>query len=222
MRTSMKASTPTITFTSNFAEKLGGAFSIGSSFVSDNVVEMSANFTHNEAKCGGAIAVGKERKVTFININIFNNSRSAVCAFKGMTHLFGNSGFSGGGINSNHSNLIFIGNTSIEGNSATFGGAISSIHGIVTFYDFAKLSHNRADLYGGELYALGSNVILKKDILLNSNFARHGGAMYFWSSATLTLTRVTFITSFNNSAKEYGGVIYHKDTPTALQYNFYF
>ena len=225
VRTSVKTYTP-ISFFHNVAEDLGGGISIGPNFVSECEVDITAVFRENTAGCGGAIAVYKEYSVTFTNSNVFNNSGSAVCVsnsrltFRGVTRFFDNLGAFGGGIKSNDSNLTFVGRTYFARNSARVGGAIRAIQGTVFFSGFAELAYNSAESDGGAIYALGSNIIVNSTMRLNSNIATNGGAMYFWSSAFLTLNSITRIESLNNTAREYGGVIFHKDTPTTEQCNF--
>ena len=210
-------------FVGNFAEKLGGGLSIGPNFVSNSIMEiLSATFIRNRAECGGAISIDRDY-LTLISAEIIENFGSAVCisqgdlTFKGITQILRNSGLAGGSISSKDSNVTFTGTAVIDANISPEGGAISAIQGTVAFNGIVHFTRNIADSEGGAIYALGSNIIIRDKAVFDSNSAVNGGAMYFESSATLILTPQTVMRTYNNSATENGGVIYHQDTPTNAQ-----
>ena len=225
--TSLRTNATSLTFSGNYAKTLGGGLRIGTSFASDSVLLTSATFTHNRAECGGAIFVTNEETTVFTNFKITENSGSAVCIsesilnFTGNTQISRNEGKTGGGISSKNSILTFTGDTLFDANTAIEGGAINSLQGQVVFHGTTRFTHNQADSKGGAINALGSNIVLNYSTLaeFESNSAMNGGALYL-STATLTLTSLTSLCTFNNSAVNYGGAIYYKDSPTATQCNF--
>ena len=156
--------------------------------------------------------------IIFIKVMITDNHGSSLCLlsskviFNGDTQILRNVGMSGGGLSSKDSFLIFTGSTWFDGNTAQAGGAINSIQGEIAFRSTVLFTNNTADSDGGAIYAEGSNIILKKRTEFCSNSALNGGATYL-SKATLTHTCSTMLNTSKNHAFEFGGAIYHEDSP---------
>ena len=223
MTSSMKVNAMFVKFDSNVAKRYGGGLSIG--YTGTNMIEISATFSHNQAKCGSAIFVENEKNIIFIKVNITDSHGSGLClfssnvTFSGITQISRNAGTTGGGISNKGSFITFTGPTWFDGNTAQTGGAINSIQGEIAFHSTVLFTHNRADSDGGGIYAIGSNIVFGGILAeFDNNSALNGGAIYL-STATLTLTNTTLNTSQNYAAK-YGGAIYHEDNPTPVQCSF--
>ena len=212
----------------NRAGFLGGGIDIASSaqsFLSTFTypVEVTGNFTENMAKCGGAVAISGGINVTFTNTVMIGNYESALCisrsnvTFMGKTLLSDNSGATGGGIDSKESYVKFRDYTTFDGNSATIGGAINSNQGEVSLNGLTWFLGNTVDKEGGAIYAVRTNIIMRCNCTFEENLALRGGAIYL-NAATLILGKI--LSAYNNSATEYGGVIYSVDSPNTIQCNY--
>ncbi len=214
-------------FIDNYAEELGGGLYLRH-LTWQNTINISGNFTHNRAECGGAISVaGQDTYLTGTTMS--GNTGSAVCisegflTFVGTTIIHHNIGTTGGGINSKNAIIRFQGSTSFDSNYALAGGAINSIQGKLSFeHRNVLFKGNRADSNGGAIYAIGSTINLTVTSLnLVSNSAMNGGAMYLSAVAILMLLPLgSTLHTYNNSATEYGGAIFIEDNPTIEQCSF--
>lgn len=156
--------------------------------------------------------------ITLSDCTFKENSGSAIKqGFGGSLMLngclfIGNSAFSGGGIDSKHSDLIlynciFSGNAArasggaidsiggklrlyncmFNGNSAGFGGGIQSRHDLLTLHN-CIFSGNLADNMGGGIYNISSNIKLYNCILCSNSTEHHGGGIgHFGSKGKVTL-----------------------------------
>ena len=224
---SVRANATFLEFDSNVANKSGGGLSINyTDTMRKHMIEISANFSHNKAECGSAAYLRNDiMSIIFIKVRITDNHGSSLCLlsskviFNGDTQILRNVGMSGGGLSSKDSFLTFTGSTWFDGNTAQAGGAINSIQGEIAFRSTVLFTNNTADSDGGAIYAEGSNILLKNRAEFCSNSALNGGAMYL-SKATLTHTCSTMLNTSKNCAFEFGGAIYHEDSPTHAQCNF--
>ena len=186
----------------------------------------SATFTNNTTirkYCGGAMFVENENAAVFHNLTLTGNMRSAFCidhsyvTISGVSNFSRNSGGKGGVIYSSHSNISFEGQTLIEDNTADRGGFMIGFFSEVLFNGVTTVGSNKATGEGGAFYAVKTDIKFNGTVNFTSNVAITGGVMYLAASCTLTLfPHTTFATSLNY-ASEYGGVIFHEDTPTYLQ-----
>ena len=224
---SVRANATFLEFDSNVANKSGGGLSINyTDTMRKHMIEISANFSHNKAECGSAAYLRNDiMSIIFIKVRITDNHGSSLCLlsskviFNGDTQILRNVGMSGGGLSSKDSFLTFTGSAWFDGNTAQAGGAINSIQGEIAFRSTVLFTNNTADSDGGAIYAEGSNILLKNRAEFCSNSALNGGAMYL-SKATLTHTCSTMLNTSKNHAFEFGGAIYHEDSPTHAQCNF--
>ncbi len=143
------------------------------------------------------------------------------------TRITNNSGKFGGAINVKNSNTLFRDRIEIENNSASLGGAIYSLYGEITFQRGvrngpAQFQYNKAEKYGGALYATGTIITLKRLVHFEYNSAQNGGVIYFNTAARLNLYRGSgaVLSTAYNHASEYGGVLYHEDEATFIQCEF--
>ena len=226
MASSMKVNATFVKFDGNVAKRYGGGLSTRyTGTVTENVIEISATFSHNKAECGSAIFIGSEEHITFIKVSIIENYGSGLCffntnvTFSGTTIMSNNVGITGGSISNKGSLITFTGPTWFDSNTAQAGGAINSIQGEIAFHSTVLFTHNSAHSDGGAIYAQGLNIVFKDIVEFNSNSALNGGAIYL-SRSTLTVTNLTVFSTLQNHAAKYGGAIYHEDSPTPVQCNF--
>ena len=199
----------------------------------------TAYFLHNRAIKGGAISVSNSN-ISFDGSNVTFEGNSA--EHGGAIHLassemFGNyergmfirntAKLSGGAISVGkcfkyyeREDLInFHGETWLDSNSASIGGAIRAECATIRFIGNSVFKGNLADSNGGALYALRSDIFFYNEASteFRNNSALYGGAMYI-DSSSFTITPIAAkIKTYYNSAKRYGGAIYHKDAPTFSQ-----
>ena len=221
-----ESDTAQVHFINNTAKNKGGAvYAIIVREYSRSIL-LTANFTRNRAKCGGAIYAEGNDNISLIDTQATGNFGSALCitdcniTFGGSTLLSDNCGIYGGAINSKNSHLAFTGSSSFRDNHGSIGGAIHLLHSTLKLSGFSIVSNNTAVFQGGGIYALGTIVTLVDTVNFTCNSAENGGAMYFKTTASLNLEpRTQLFTSFNY-ASEYGGALYYEDTPSSLQCNF--
>jgi predicted outer membrane repeat protein len=226
--------TRSLRFTNNVAEGTGGALSIDNSHDSDKKGEqviLSGEFINNTGYYGGAV-YATSAQLTFTDTTMISNSGDALTisnsniTFTGTTCIFNHTG---GAVIAEESSIVFENDTIFDSNNGRDGGALNSLQGTVLFLGHTRFQRNQADGNGGALYAVGTSIHFQNHVSFISNTARvNGGAIYLDTGATLTLK--TFITSWNNPsiarsqlstshnfAHQYGGGIYHVDSPTTHQ-----
>lgn len=142
---------------------------------------------------------------------------NSIINFYGKTSISNNAG---GGMQMFSSTSRFAGDTVLFNNSARIGGAINTQYGTIVFSGTTTLINNEA-MDGGALYALSAMITLENTVIFTSNSAQNGGAMYLIGGTTLTLAPNSSFNSSYNSALNYGGGIYHKDTVTLIQCSYY-
>ena len=184
---------------------------------------------NNTAQHGGGIAfVGGHIKITGYFSLASNDATNggalfltmSNATFSGHTVVTNNKAQIGGGISTINSHIKITGNCSFIANGATDGGAMNTLRGTVSFQGPTQFSHNTADKDGGALYAAGTKIEIKERVDFTHNSADNGGAMYFENGASLNLLAQhcnILISSSFNSAKRYGGLIYHEDSATKRQ-----
>lgn len=170
-----------------------------------------------------------EHNMTFVDITMTGNSKSAICiayskvTFTGTTRITNNTGKFGGGINSRDSILLFTEKIEVRYNQALLGGAIYSLYGEVNFQnvftgaDMAQFVHNVAR-DGGALHATSTHITLKCLVHFAYNSAENGGVVYLKTAARLILEGqlgALFRTS-HNQASEFGGVVYNEDAAALI------
>ena len=199
----------------------------------------TAYFLHNRAVDGGAISVFKS-KISFDGSNVTfegNSAENGGAIHLASSEMFGDyergrfihntAKLSGGAIsvgkcfiNYDREDLInFHGETWLESNSASIGGAIRAECAKIRFIGNSVFKGNSADSNGGALYALSSDILFYNHASteFRNNSALYGGAMYIDSSSFIITPSLAIIKTYYNSAKRYGGAIYHKDAPTFSQ-----
>ena len=165
----------------------------------------------------------------------------------GNVSIESNTAYMGGGVRAVESHINVTGDCVLAWNNATFGGAMSTSYGVVdlegptqfthntadedggaiytsygtvSFQGPTQFTHNTADEDGGAMLAEGTEVQIVLEVNFDFNSAKNGGAMFFKNRASITLSYrnhgPVLITSFN-SARELGGVMYHRDSPTITQ-----
>jgi predicted outer membrane repeat protein len=210
----------------NTASK-GGAVAILGNNISDIPMNISGNFVHNTAHtCGGSV-FAQTTHIIFSNISILNSTGSGFCIFDSrvqFTHntlMTGNTGNTGGGVRSENSELTFPDRATFTDNKATyFGGAIYTVYGRVSISGISLLKHNTALRDGGAMFALGTDVVLNGTVTFTSNKARNGGALCLKSFATVSVSALLNLSTSNNYATKYGGVVYNEDNTMPSQCNF--
>ena len=213
-------------FTNNTAT-YGGALHITGSnvtFSGDTRTASQLSFTRNTAHdTGGALYA---RQLSFTR-NAGRVRSGALYAYQNSitfsvsTRIAHNRAKHGGGIDARNSKIMFRNSTAIDSNSASSnGGALNCVYGTVTFQGPTLLTQNRADEDGGALYALGTTIYIQDKVNFMLNSAQNGGAVYLEAEAALRLPADTDLPTLlfsRNSALEYGGVIFHQDSPTTSQ-----
>jgi hypothetical protein len=101
-----------------------------------------------------------------------------------------------------------------------FGGAIYTVYGRVSISGISLLKQNTALRDGGAMFALGTDVVLNGTITFTSNTAQNGGAVCLRSFATVSISALLNLSTSNNYATEYGGVVYNEDNTIPSQCNF--
>ena len=130
----------------------------------------------------------------------------------------------GGGIRTDRSSIHITGNCSLTRNNATHGGAIDAYYGTILLEGSILFTHNTAEQGdGGAILAFGTAIKIVKQVNFSCNSAINGGAMFFKNGTSLDLDTLrygpTLISSFNY-ARQDGGVIYHRDSPSFLQCSY--
>lgn len=221
-----------IIFDGNFAAKKGGGMSMELSSIITHTDNLT--FSNNTARTGGALFMSEvPDRLTLGGINLavlsgkfINNSANdggglyittaSNITFKRITVLE-NTGKFVGGIFSSDSILSFEGDTWFGYNTGLTGGAMKCQGGIVSLSGNTTFSHNTAHS-GGAVYSIETKLLFKGGgINFTLNRAQSGGAMYFKSGTILALETETNLTLWRNHASEYGGGIYHEDSPTVVQ-----
>ena len=196
-------------------------------------------FINNTGEIQGGAVYARAANITFSNSCFVSNTGSAIhlttsnITFTGITLMAGNFGKdSGGAISAVSSTIILKNDTTFDSNNSTRGGALYCLQGEVKFYGHALFYHNLADENGGALYAIGTQIqMLGSHVNFTLNMAQNGGAMYLETGASImmattpkkpfllpTLNYVhTKLAFMNNSAHQYGGGIYHVDSPSSIQ-----
>ena len=216
-------------FLGNTAWILGGAMIVasGSPQIKIKMLISSGQFVNNTAgECGGAMDLSY-MNVTTKNVTITGSRGTAICLlgsnilFTGITEILDNTGKLGGSIYSEGSSIIFTNNSLLQGNNASFGGGIYSVHGTLLLGGgYIVFLSNRADVDGGALYAINTDITLQKEVQFNYNSANRGGAMFFQQTTGLLFAVGFRLTADYNHADEYGGVIFHDDVATHVQCSY--
>ena len=221
-----------MSFYRNVAGASGGGIYIGMGgiYIDDTAKFISANFTNNTARYGGAVYV-ERANASFISIFASGNSGSALYIFEskvnfsGNTIISGNTGEHGGGIAiaSLKNEVSFSGNTLLERNEATAGGAIYSYYETtLTFAMSNVFLNNTAVTDGGAIYALGTVITLteQSSAVFQHNSAENGGGMYLNQATSLILNEATALNTSNNHASKFGGAMYYEDATISFQCQF--
>ena len=202
-----------VTMLKNKAHLLGGALVIYSSELVSNCeyLNLIANSAGEE---GGAMYV-------FGKVTLFGN-----VTLHGNVAIENNTALRGGGIRTYRSHIRTAGNCSLTSNNATSGGAMFTMYGEVSLQGHTHFMHNTAIKSGGAMYAAGTALRVIQHVEFSFNSAKYGGAMFFENGASLNLINQTgfrgipFLASSFNIAHQYGGVIYHKDSPSFFQCSY--
>ena len=183
-----------LTFFHNQASTIGGALYAAQQHPGTVI---SASFINNTAEiCGGAVDVNGNGTI-FMDTLATGNSNSAFC-------------ISG--------NLQFFGNTTFSRNTGETGGALYiQVECFVSFSGHTTFDGNIAVSGGGAIYAFRSNIVFHESICISHNSARNGGAIYLSGGTSMTVTEDVYLTTANNHASQYGGVIFYEDAATEFQ-----
>ena len=211
----------------------GGAIHIDSedsyfnSVITNKPATLSGKFVGNKSKRGGAIYAQYVDKFKFRDIHFVLNSDTALVIerCKKVTFyqkaLFINN--LNGGLQSAFSTITFLSKTQFLNNTRYIGGAVNMVKGGLFFTGPTLFEGNRAEEYGGAIYAAGTPIQIEDAVAFNRNEAgKDGGAIYLDTGASLTLSlhnkyqylSPLLLNTSNNYAARYGGAIYHNDNPT--------
>ena len=188
-------------------------------------IELSAVFSDNVARYGGAVFIKSIINITLRNLTCTNNTNTAlyvidsVETFGGATKFFNNTG---GVIYAINSVLTHQRGYSVfEGNAAESGGAVYQVRCTTDYYSYVQFTGNSAEIDGGALYALGTNINVHYKVMFKHNSAHSGGAVYIRGETTITLYTWTHM-EFSFNTAHFGGGIYHLDNPDQIQCNYYY
>ena len=218
--------------------KYGGAIShyLTNTFLSGRVFLLKNKAVRN----GGALHISGlpvlNEFVLFTNYNHLTlmdntagNEGGAMWVYIGQVTLHGNVTIQrntariGGGIRADTSHILVTGDCSFTRNNATYGGAVNTLYGTVYLQGPTQYTHNTADEDGGAIFAAGTVIQVLEEVNFSFNSARDGGAMFFENGASLNLRDLDstndgpLLTSSFNFARQDGGVIYHRDSPSIFQ-----
>ncbi len=127
-----------------------------------------------------------------------------------------NEGKEGGMVYAVRSTIRFSGKCLICNNIASTGGALRIILGFLDLHSSVVFAGNRATL-GGALHASGSRIDIRDKLKFTSNVAVRGGALYLELNVSITFLGNPNVKTYNNTALEYGGAIYYKDSVSNIQ-----
>ena len=209
-------------FVNNTATGEGGGVSVFESAV--HFVENT--FLGNRAARGGSIA-SVSSTIDVHHCNISNSSASVsggavfvenqdsmlaeerrICNFGIYTsEIENNTAQYGGGIFSLNCNLQITQNTVCKDNTADYGGCLSLISSTVNISTDSSVEYNRANLYGGGVYAAKSDLNFEQNSSFVANSAMLGGGLLLTADSYLYLSSLTTINFLSNSAVKTGGAI---------------
>ena len=155
--------------------------------------------------------------------HIINGQKTSesIVEFTGSSTFESNIGvFYGGGVSSKRSILRFKGVCSFLDNMAPKGAGMFADRGTIEFSrrSVTNFVGNTATRLGGGLSASGTNIRINSELNFSRNYAMlSGGAIYLELLASLEFNVSGRLTSSFNSAMEYGGAIFHKDSLTSIQ-----
>ena len=236
-------------FQNNSADRNGGALdtNIG------NILTLSENtFQDNSAMYGGALLVYINNTVTLLDNMLQNN----FAAFRGgvlyvykdnvlniSDNIFERNSaiFDGGALAVKQSTIILINNT-LTGNTAkSDGGAVFCLSNSTLQVNGSNRLQNNTAEYGGAVAALGCQIVLAEDTIIENNTASYGGGLYsaqskvsgcahfkkncahrngggiYATSSDLYISQ--YITFVENSAQNGGGLLLDDDSKLYLQPN---
>ena len=195
-----------VTMLNNTAVGKGGALMItngpSKEFVSFDNLQLIGNTAGND---GGAMYVSDSNATLHGNVTIEGNTANT-----------------GGGIRADRSHVHLMGDCSLAKNKATYGGAMNSFYGTVSLQGPTSFAHNTADKDGGAVYAIGTVIQILENVEFTFNLANNGGGMFFDNGASLYFSdhligTDPLLSSSFNYARQDGGVIYHRDSPSITQ-----
>ena len=198
-------------FQNNSAGDHGGALYASKG----NTVTLSENiFKNNSAKLGGGLLVHTNNILT-LSRNSFQDNSAALSGgvlyvYKGnVTNIShnnfeSNSAIISGGVLVVQQSTVMLINNILAGNTAeSYGGAVFCLsNSTLLVYGSNRLQNNTA-VYGGAVAALGCQIVLAEDTIIENNTAYYGGGLYSAQS------KVSVCAHFNNNnAQRSGGGIY--------------
>jgi predicted outer membrane repeat protein len=214
------------TFTNNSAVR-GASGVIFSSVSSLNIINCS--FCANKADSYGGIMSIVE-STTHITDSIFDNNFGSLYIFSSNITFSGHTRFQngeeprnkmttrdafteprpeGGAITSLLSTMIFAGVISLSSNQARHGGAILATESKIMMYSNTMMFNNTATVSsGGAISLQQSDLEIKGDCNISSNYARRGGGIHAVSSTVAVHEPGTL--QFSNNTAENGGGVYLK------------
>ena len=184
------------TFTGNTSTECGGGFYVDNGNL--NITSSTAaNISSNTSSLAGAGFFVRLGNVDIENATISNNTAST---HGGGFYILGNDDGTKG--------IVTIETVTLEGNKANYvnntgnGGAIYLSKGGLNITKSAIINNNKANGYGGGIYATGGNVIIT-DAELESNTATTSGGGIYATNGDVTITNATLT---GNSANNGGGI----------------
>ena len=184
--------------------------------------------TNNSAIKGGALYIQLESTIKITGHATLNNNAAteeggslhmalrSVAIFEGKVAFINSTAKYGGSIMAQSSSIAFRNNCVFASNHANYGGAMYTLHGEISVDAPLLFTMNSADGDGGAVYAVGTVMEILDQMNLTVNTAHNGGAMYL-DGATLDMPlrdHQKIVVSSSNSARRYGGFIYHQDSIT--------
>ena len=194
-----------VTMFKNKAAFDGGALYLEETILNHQTIYLLSLIENAAGREGGAMYVSDGNVTLSGNVTIENNIARI-----------------GGGIRAVASFINVVGSSDFAWNNASYGGAMSTLYGTVSLQGHIQFTHNTADEDGGAMFVDGTVIQVLKHIQFSYNSAKNGGAMFFENGATLKFNLSypdysPLLTSSFNKARQNGGLICNRDSPSISQ-----
>jgi hypothetical protein len=179
-------------FRSNKARNLGGTFYINNG-VTLTFSGTNTDISYSSAAKGAAIYAAGTSVINFDGTNTeisYNNSTND----NGVFYFDANAN-----VKFNNTNLKAVGNISNNG-----GFLYLSNKGITVFGGSVELTSNQARTNGGALYISTTNLIFNGNVIISSNMALSGAAIYAAGNSVINFNGTDTEISYNNSTNDNG------------------
>jgi len=169
-------------------------------------------FRNNEAKhCGGSVYALKTT-LNIVGCSVDDKSgKYRDCSSCTLLFMQNSAEILGGAVYTADSTLNFEGCSTLSGNSVKYcGGGVHAQNSTLKFSGNTTFSSNSVLYSGGGIHGLGATLYFSGISSFTANTAGRGGGEYLANSFNLFSKNAT-IDFVNNSATEYGGVVYVED-----------